>query len=376
MVAGAGIIGASIAYHLAKLGQKVTVIEKTAPASEASGGTFAWINATWAKQPRHYHRLSQDSVKYWHILQKELSLPVRWGGSLEWFEDQSRQNLLAQQIDQQKDWGEKARMLSEAEVQDLEPNLSVEGIDRAAFSGNDGAVDSILATQRLLDKAAEFGAKIVYPCELQGVTYRNDKLDQVSTSHGTLDADKLILATGANASAPKEFAGISIPQRTRPGIIVTTEPTQRLVHHVISAPGVHMHQRDDGCIVLGEQSGPPKTQAHEQRLRLRPNHFPTDDIAREHANRILERATDFVPKIKGVGVKDVRIGWRPLPLDGHPVLGFSTQRPDVYLAIMHSGVTLAAIVGLLAAKQVTEEPPGQPLEPFRPNRKFEEIRRY
>ena len=77
VVAGAGIIGASIAYHLAKPGASVTVIDKQGPASHASRGTFAWINATWAKQPRHYHSLTQDSVAYWKDLQQTLALPVR-----------------------------------------------------------------------------------------------------------------------------------------------------------------------------------------------------------------------------------------------------------------------------------------------------------
>ena len=56
LVVGAGLIGASIAYHLSILGAKVTVIDKQGPASHASRGTFAWINASYAKQPQHYHK--------------------------------------------------------------------------------------------------------------------------------------------------------------------------------------------------------------------------------------------------------------------------------------------------------------------------------
>lgn len=62
VVAGAGIIGASIAYQLAKAGASVTVIDRQGPATHASGATFAWINATWAKTPRSYHSLNQDSI--------------------------------------------------------------------------------------------------------------------------------------------------------------------------------------------------------------------------------------------------------------------------------------------------------------------------
>ncbi len=62
LVVGAGLIGASIAYHLSIAGAKVTIIDKQGPASHASLGTFGWINASYAKQPEHYHSLSQQSV--------------------------------------------------------------------------------------------------------------------------------------------------------------------------------------------------------------------------------------------------------------------------------------------------------------------------
>ena len=97
VVCGAGIVGASIAYHLAKSGAAVTVIDKEAPASHASRATFAWINATWAKQPQHYHSLNQQSVSHWHSLQKELGLPIRWQGSVEWFSSEQRQQKLEHQ---------------------------------------------------------------------------------------------------------------------------------------------------------------------------------------------------------------------------------------------------------------------------------------
>jgi len=104
LVVGAGIIGASIAYHLAKAGADVTIIDGLAPASHASQGTFAWINATWAKQPQSYHALNQESVSGWGRLQNELGLNIRWGGSLEWFGSEARQNTLALQIAEQIAW--------------------------------------------------------------------------------------------------------------------------------------------------------------------------------------------------------------------------------------------------------------------------------
>lgn len=376
VVAGAGIVGASIAYHLALAGASVTIIDKQAPASHASRGTFAWINATWAKQPRSYHSLSQDSVAYWHKLQRALDLPVRWSGSLEWFTDSERQDKLANQIEEQIAWGEPARMLDASEFSELEPKVVFSPNSTAAYSANDGTVDPVLATQKLLAAAEALGASIRYPSELMAATLTNGRLVAVETSNGTVVADRLVLATGAAENILGEIANVEIPQRSTPGVIVITKPMPRILQRIISAPGVHMHQRDDGRIVLGEQNGAPQNEAHALRLGARPNDFPSPLIAQEHAARMLAVATEFAPEIGTAEAEHVYIGWRPLPLDGHPVVGPSPNRPDVYVAVMHSGVTLAPIVGQRVAREILTETSDRNLEPYRPDRSFTMIKRY
>ena len=165
VVVGAGIVGASIAYHLSLQGAKVTVIDREGPASHASRGTFAWINATWAKQPRAYHAFNQDGLLGWHRLQSDLGIPVRWGGSLEWFETDTRQARLAEQIAEQVDWGEPAEMIGPEALRELEGKVDFTGVEQAAYSPNDGAVDPVLATWRndakpAASAAARLAAKI------------------------------------------------------------------------------------------------------------------------------------------------------------------------------------------------------------------------
>lgn len=374
VVAGAGIVGASIAWHLTRAGARVTVIDKTGPASHASRGTFAWINATWAKQPRHYHRLSQDGVSQWAKLADELDIPIRMNGSLEWFPLAERQARLAEQIAEQAEWGEPARMVPREEFAELEPNLVFGDTPTVALSANDGAVDPVAATGRLLEAAREYGASVNYPCELEDLRFGPRGLEAVQTSCGRIEADRLVLATGAAADAPMRFARVDIPQRTTPGIIAITEPLEPMLDHIIVAPGIHMHQRSDGRIVLGEQEGAPDT--HDDRLEGRPNDFPLPTLAEQHGERMLAIACRFLPAIDSARIENVYIGWRPLPLDGHPVLGASPERPDVYLAIMHSGVSLAPVAGQFAASEITSGEALPRLDAYRPGRDFDLIRRY
>ena len=376
VVAGAGIIGASIAYQLAKAGAKVTVIDKLGPATHASRGTFAWINATWAKQPRYYHSFTQEGVANWHSLQRDLKLPLRWGGSLEWYDDAERHEKHVAQIAEQVAWGEPARMVSAMEFAELEPNVRFAKDAYAAYSPNDGTLDPVLTTRALLDAAQELGAIVHYPSELQGVSMTGDRLVSVETSTESITADRLVLATGAAADLPSEIAGIEIPQRTTPGVIAISKPMPRLLNRIVATADVHLHQRDDGRFVIGESTSVWQNDAHTARLQGRPNIFPMQELAQQHGSRMLAKAEKILPGIAQATIEDAYIGWRPLPLDGHPVLGASPARPDIYMAIMHSGVSLAPIVGQLVAHELIQQTSVARLDDYRPTRSFEIVKRY
>src|SRR6516225_1823039 len=72
LIAGAGIVGASIAYHLAKRGANVTVLEKHRPGAGATEKSFAWINS-FSKQPRSYYDLNLYGMAGWRRLALEIA---------------------------------------------------------------------------------------------------------------------------------------------------------------------------------------------------------------------------------------------------------------------------------------------------------------
>jgi glycine/D-amino acid oxidase-like deaminating enzyme len=376
LVVGAGIVGASIAYHLAQLGCKVTVIDKQGPASHASLATFAWINATWAKQPQAYHLLNQQSVSSWGKLAESLEIPVRWGGSLEWFASPQRQIKLAGQIAEQVAWGEPAKMLDRPEFTELEPHVEFGNTERVAWSPNDGAVDPVVATKLLLSAAVQLGAELRYPCELTGVTRSGAKIISAQTSRGDIRTSCVVLATGAATEISEDVTGFAIVQRTTAGIIAISKPMPRLLRGIVAVPGAHLHQRGDGRFVIGEQSGPPARPAHQQRLATRPKSFPDQAIAKQHWARMINLAKPFLPAVAEAKLEEIHIGWRPLPLDGQPVLGFAAESQDVYMAITHSGVTLAPLIGQLAAQEIVNNLQLDQLSEYRPNREFVQVKRY
>ena len=339
-VVGAGIVGSAITYHLAKRGLDVTLLDRNAIASASSHGTFAWINASWAKQPESYHTLNQMGVDAWHRLQQALNLPIKWGGSLEWFGATERQDRLSRDVQEQQAWGEPAKMLTQLEASALEPRVAFGGAGRVALSPRDGALDSVLISQLLVNAAKSHGARVIEHCEVLRIdeTVEDQRQKILGTSCGDIAVDRFVLATGADPSAIQTFAGFDLPQRSTPGVIVITQPMPPVLSHIVVAPGIHIHQRLDGRLVLGEQDGAPENAAHKLRLTARPTRFPNAATASQHAQRLITLAKEYLTGSPEVNAEEVIIGWRPLPLDGHPVIGPSPADPHAYVAVMHSGV--------------------------------------
>src|SRR5688500_10500021 len=158
VVVGAGIVGASIAWHLARKGARVTVLE----AGQTAGGiatrnSFGWINAS-AGNPAFYFRLRMRSMEEWRRIGHELlSVGVSWCGGVLW-------DLPPDELDtfvaQHSAWGYSRRRVDASEAHILEPNL-VRPPDRAVHAPLEGAAGGSLAARSFLESAADLGAAIL-----------------------------------------------------------------------------------------------------------------------------------------------------------------------------------------------------------------------
>jgi glycine/D-amino acid oxidase-like deaminating enzyme len=224
-----------------------------------------------------------------------------------------------------------------------------------AWCTRDGAIDPAGTTRALLERVEEYGGEVLYPATVTGIKQQSDGIRLVSNV-GTFEADLVVVAAGVGASEIAKMAGLKVdPLRpATPGVIVTTEPMERIVNAVAYTSDTHFHQRNDGRVVLGEKAGPPQTGQHQPLLNGRPNSYPTTELGLEHAARVIDVARRYIPQIADAKVESVGIGWRPLPRDGLPVVGHPMSVPGIYLAAMHSGVTLAPIIGHLAAMEILD----------------------
>ena len=363
IIIGAGIVGSSIAYHLTKMGAEVTLIERDRPAAHASGRSFAWINASYPKKPYSYHHLSQLSLLAYHRLETEINIDVHWGGSLEWFASQENQKMLEQEIEIQQGYGVPVQMISGEQAHELEPNVEFDKNASIAFSKLDGAVDAVGVVNKFLKKTINLGGQVLYPVTYENVKVIGKKIAAVRTSVGEIETDQVVFACGVDTD---ELLKINVLKISRPGIILRTQPMKKVIDRVIVAPGVHIHQQDDGKVVIGEQAGVPIS--HLNRLAMKPESFPSAAFEMQHGERILAIAQKFLPRLETIELEQVVIGWRPLPHDERPVVGHVKNIPGAYLATMHSGVTLAPIIGELVAMELLDGTETNLLTDFRPKR--------
>src|ERR1700682_4127170 len=107
VVVGAGILGASIAYHLVKRGAKVLIVEAIRPGAGATEKSFGWINATFSKCPKAYFDLNRSGLAGWRRLEIELGgeLKVQWGGSVAWAGEDETAEQLRVNVRRHQEWG-------------------------------------------------------------------------------------------------------------------------------------------------------------------------------------------------------------------------------------------------------------------------------
>lgn len=86
--------------------------------------------------------------------------------------------------------------------------------------------------------------------------------------------------------------------------------------------------------------------------------------------QVIKMAAELVPELAGAISDKVTAGLRPYPADAHPILGFTQELPNLYVAVMHSGATLAPLVGELVTEEIVGKCEVELLAPYRPNRAF------
>ena len=346
IVVGAGVIGASIAYSLSRRGAVVTVIDGGLPA--ASDASFGWINASFYHDIAHHNLRRASMAAYEGLLRDLPDLPISACGAL-WWEDQGEGlSKMHRDLDALSYPVEK---LSGPQAAEMEPSLASMPQEVLRFPRESAA--EVAAVARALLTAS--GAQVVRGVRVTEIL-ANDEICGVKTEIGKIDADRVVIAAGNGAPEILSSVGVALPMLKRPGVLVTTKPIAAKLNHILVTTNGEVRQLPDGRLLASAVA----------------NHQgdASEDVV-ETPQGIAARVLGWLdPMIVGEALEwdSVSLGYRPVPQDGLPVIG-AVGPLGLHVAVMHSGVTLAAIAGQVTADEVMGYGVDEDLlAPYRPQR--------
>lgn len=349
VVVGAGIVGASIAYHLSKRGADVVLFDRGEPAGDTTGKAFGWLNFT-SREAHKYPALRRSALAVYRRIEKELGpeFAVNWCGSLAW--ESSRAETMAY-VERQTDAGFDISLIGMSQITELEPNL-VELPECAAFCSEEGAVDPVLITRLLVQGAVRLGTTVRTHTVVSELVMKGTETIGVRANGDVTGADIVVVACGTATNTLTKPLGIEFPIASSPALLMRYRAPPGLVNTIVSSPGFEARQYPDSRLLCAEDFD--------------------DDCFMDDADTI---ATLTLAKLKkgfrhgnAIEFESIDIGYRAMPADDAPIVGFIRNLRGVYIAVMHAGVTLAPAIGDFAANEIVNGVNAVELDQCRPAR--------
>lgn len=224
VIVGAGMLGASAAYHLARAGMRPLVIEANAPASGASGrnagmalaglgGHFpratALAREAGARSILDYTVRSLEMLEAWD---SELPGGIEWDreGSLDLATDEAEDAQLRAIAGAQAADGLDVRVLDRDALRDLAPTVSTDRVCSAAWTPGNATLNPFRLVYALLDATRALGGTVVSGVRVERLLVRSARTAGVSTSHGDVSAPAVLLATNAWTPALAPHLGANL----------------------------------------------------------------------------------------------------------------------------------------------------------------------
>lgn len=369
VIVGAGVVGAACAYHAARAGLTVTVVERGTVAGGTTGAGEGDLLVS-DKEPGPELDLAVLSSARW----AELAAGGGLGPAVEY---EPKGGLVVAGTEEgvtaldtlaagQRAAGVTAVSVAASELPGYEPHLAPD-LAGGMFYPQDAQVQPMLAAAHLLRTS---GARVRTGVTVTGMLRAGDRVTGVRTDRGDLAAGAVVNAAGTWGGQVAALAGVTVPILPRRGFILVTEPLPPLIRHKVYAAEyvANVASDDEGLesspVVEGTPAGPILIGATRERAGF----DRTLSIAA--LRRLARQAIRLFPVLGDVAAIRAYCGFRPYCPDHLPVIGPDPRAEGLVHACGHegAGIGLAAATGHLIAQSLTGAHPDLDLHPFRPDR--------
>jgi len=345
VIIGAGAIGCSTVYHLARAGvTDVVVLEMDQVGSGSSGKSASMLSLQFCTDELSA-RMAQYSYARYMQFEDELGVPIDFKrtGWLSLATEESAE-YLRQNAGMSQSLGITTEVLTPEEVKQRYPEIRTEDIALGTWGLDDGSFDPHMIMWGYMSRAREMGVRLRQGVRATGIAVRNGRVEGVLTDEGPVATHVVVDAGGPWAVEIGRWAGVEIPiiNAVR-GILVTAPfpdiPSSRPFVEDVTA---EWYYRPEGPgILMGMGAWPTETLD----VHLTP----------EMTNGIIDMAIRRVPILERAALLTGWAGVRPLTVDNRPILG---PVPAVEGFVLNcgwggTGIIQAPIAGQLVAELVS-----------------------
>ncbi|MGY8685108.1 FAD-binding oxidoreductase [Bradyrhizobium sp. UFLA05-153] len=359
-VVGAGMMGASLALHLARNEMTVLLFDGAAPGSGATGSSFACLNF-FTGATSDYMQFRSEALDYHAELAGQIGVAdaIRRTGTLRWSTKSRENKKLLQAAKMAEGQGRTVEYLSRNDALSLEPNLSIVGRPEVIVRvPQEGWLDSVYFTKCVIDTAVGNGL-VHYVSEK---CTRMEPLNQgvvLWTNRTSYLVDAVVLASGIGINLLLEDLACPPLVDEMPEVLTLLQYFGPPIEHVVFANHIHFRANGRSSLIVGN--------AHD-RTDLR-----DAGIAAKAAGRhVLSVKGELKEPSFGASIT-AQIGIRPVSKDGYPIVGRLPGQERIFVAVAHAGITLAPYVALLLTTEIATGALIEELDAFRPDRFYRPI---
>lgn len=362
VIIGGGIIGASVAYHLTKLGETDIVLLEQ---GQLSSGT-TWHAAGLVGQLRASEsgtRIVQYSAQLYQALEAETGLATGYKecGGVTVARTPERMVQLLRTAAQAEAYNLECEILTPAQAYERVPILETSDLQGAIWLPRDGTANPADVTQSLAKGARMGGAKIFEHTRVLGITTRQGVVTGVDTDMGFIEAEIVVNCAGQWAKAIGAMCGVNVPLHSAEHFYVVTERidgVDRMMPILRDPDGYTYMKEEVGGLVVGGFEPEAKPWVAPDKLPY-PFEFQLLDEDWDHFEILMESALHRVPALQETGIKKFYNGPESFTPDNQFVMGEAPELKNFFVGAGFNSVGIASAGGAgraLAAWIVSGEP--------------------
>jgi len=362
VIIGGGVVGCSIAYHLARRGlSDVVLLEREALGGGATSKAAGGIRVQFSTEAEI--RFSLESVRVFERFQDEFGVDPGYAriGYLFLVAEERDLRGFETRIALQRRLGGDVRVITPGDARELVPALRVDDLVAAVWGPRDGVAGPAEVTNGFARRARDLGARLVEGVEVTAIERAGGRVIGVGTREGSIATPLAINAAGPAAARVGRLAGLALPVHPRRRHIFFTEPFP-----AIPGPVPLTTDRASGFYFRKEL----------EQVLLSPG--DADDIGADldaptdwsKVGDAVEKAVHRVPVLERARIAGGWAGLRPLTPDDHAIIGWAPGVEGFFLAVGFGGHGFqhSPATGRHVAEWVLDGQPSLDLSPFDPAR--------